>query len=488
VNSRKIRPVVKYVPPRAPWPWQKEARDKMRGRKVFALLMAMRTGKTKTLLDDYGELEAEGLCVNLMVTAPGGVYETWRTAAEEELSSGLLSRMTIHVWTSGNGVGERRRRRAFMEARGPRLLVMNIEALSSVEEARQMAVDFLSSAVSMLAVDESTTIKNSGARRSKFVIKSLGPLAAYRRILSGLPSPRSPLDVYAQFAFLDWRIIGHRSEWTFKMRYAIQVRRQFGGRSFLVVTGYQNVEELQKLIEPYSYRKLLEDCYELPEKMYSIRYVDMTPEQRRLYKELKEFATTQIASEKHVTATIVIVQMLRLHQILCGHVVDEEGVEHSVPENKTRALLDLLEEYDGKAIIWCSYDADILKVSAALDKEYGKGSCARFWGGNRREREAEERRFKGDPACRFMAATPAAGGKGRMWAVANLVIYYSSTNDLEHRSQSEERPQAVNKKDHVSYVDLICRGTVEEKFLHALRQKINLSSMITGDSWREWVV
>lgn len=482
------QPAIAYVPPREPWPWQKEARDKMRGKAVFALLMAMRTGKTKTLLDDYGELEAMGLCVNLMVTAPGGAYETWLAAAHEELSSGLLSRMTIHIWRSGNGVGEKRRRRAFSEAKGPRLLIMNIEALSSVDDARELARAFLCSAISMLAIDESTTIKNHGARRSKFVIDKLGPLASFRRILSGLPTPRSPLDLYAQFAFLDWRIIGHRSEWTFKMRYAKMVRRQMGGRAFWQVVGYQNVEELQGLIEPYSYRKLLEDCYELPEKMYSIRPVEMTREQRRLYNELREFATTAIGGEDHITATIVIVQMLRLHQILCGHVVDELGVEHTVPENKTRELMDLLEEYDGKAIIWCSYDADIVKVHAAIEKEYGRGSCARFWGGNMREREGEEKRFKGDPSCRFMVATPAAGGKGRQWSVANLVVYYSSTNDLEHRSQSEERPQAVGKKDHVAYVDLIHKGTVEEKFLDALRGKINLAAMITGDSWREWVV
>jgi len=113
---------------------------------------------------------------------------------------------------------------------------------------------------------------------------------------------------------------------------------------------------------------------------------------------------------------------------------------------------------------------------------------ARFWGGNVSSREEEERRFKEDPRCRFMVATPHAGGRGRTWDVADLVVYHSSTNNLEHRDQSEQRVQGVGKTRQVDYVDLICPGSVEDKILKALRQKIDLAGMITGDDFREWIV
>jgi hypothetical protein len=127
-------------------------------------------------------------------------------------------------------------------------------------------------------------------------------------------------------------------------------------------------------------------------------------------------------------------------------------------------------------------------VAAALKDKYGEGSVALFWGGNIREREGEDKRFKEDPKCRFMVATPGAGGRGRRWDVANLVVYYSSTNNLEHRDQSEERAKDMTKTDSTAYVDLIVPGSIDEKFIHALRRKIDLASVITGDAYREWLV
>jgi hypothetical protein len=493
-----------YEPARAPWAHQKEGLAKRRGRggevaEAFAYLLGMRLGKTKMLLDDFGELEEVGEVINLMIVAPGGVYKTWSGAGTEEkgaveidFSPDLLRRTKVHVWESGDSALRTRLREEFMkETDKCRVLIMNVEALSSVKKAREMARRFLSLGPAMLAIDESTIIKNYKAIRTRFIVETLGSLAAYRRILSGLPTPRSPLDIWSQFYFLDWRILGAKSYWAFAAQYATIEKKRFGrGPSFTRVKpdSYHDIDRIQKLIEPYSYRKTLDEVYDLPPKSWAFRDVEMTKEQDEKYQEMKTYATTRIAEEKHVTATIVIVQIMKLHQICCGHVSDEEGEVHPIPENRTAAMLELFEEYDGKAIIWASYDYDVKRIAEAIDKEYGEGSCARFWGGNQKVREVEERRFLSDPLCRFMVATPAAGGRGRTWTVANLVVYFSSTYDLEHRSQSEERPQGVGKKQSVHYVDLRIRGTVEEKIIRALRDKIDLATVITGDTYKEWLI
>jgi SNF2 family DNA or RNA helicase len=246
---------------------------------------------------------------------------------------------------------------------------------------------------------------------------------------------------------------------------------------------------------PHSFRVLLKDCYDLPPKTYQVREVPLTDEQERLYREMRDYATAKLSEQEHVTATIVITQMLRLHQILCGHVRNDLGEVREVSENRTDAVMEVLEEYgpDGKAIIWACYDPDVQKIAARLAREYGPGSVARFWGGNRSTREEEEAKFKTDPQCRFMVATAAAGGRGRTWDMADLVIYYASKNDLEHREQSEERPQNVGKVNSVLYVDLVAvpswgGTTVDHKFLNALRGKIDMAATISGDDWREWIV
>ena len=478
-----------YTPPLKPWPHQAEALRRLEGQENFALLMAMRTGKTKTLLDDYGRLEAAGEVTNLLVIAPGGVYRTWRGAAEEHLSSDLAKRALIGIWTSGAGKQQQYIFDAFMAATNrPRILLLNVEALSSVKRAREACLQFMEQGPTMVAADESTMLKNPSAKRTKFLIKEVAGRAKFRRILSGLPSPKSPLDLYSQFEFLDWNILGFKSFYAFRARYAVIQRTWFGGRNVPLVVGYQNIDELHKKIASSSYRVMLEDCYDLPPKIYTRREVALTSEQTRLYKEMKLFSTAKISEMEHVTATIVIAQILRLHQILCGHVTDENGKRHLIPELRTKALLELLAEYDGKAIIWCSYDWNVQKVSAELKREYGQNAVARFWGGNARSREEEEQRFLHDPECLYMVATAAAGGRGRTWTVAGLVIYYSNTNDLEHRAQSEERAQGINKNESVEYVDLVAPGTVDETIIKALRKKIDLSSAITGDNYKEWLI
>ena len=255
-----------------------------------------------------------------------------------------------------------------------------------------------------------------------------------------------------------------------------------------VIKKYKNEDELAKIIAPHSYRVRLEDCYDMPQKVYMRREVSLTKEQKRVYDELRTTAMAELQSKDFVTAPMVITRLLRMHQVLCGHVVDEEGKHHTIPENRTKELLGLLEEYDGKAIIWCSYDHDIRKVSEALMKRYGADAVARFWGGNTKTREAEEEQFKSDPKCRFICATASAGGRGRTWSVANLMAYYSNTNNLEHRMQSEERGEGVGKTVPMAVVDLVVPGTVDEKLIHALRKKLTMATTINGDNYKEWLI
>lgn len=478
-----------YVPRFPPYGHQIEALRRLEGQEAFALFMEMRTGKTKVTLDDFGRLELAGKAQDLMVIAPGGVYRTWARAAADHLSSDLLSRAAIQVWESGASATKARRLKAFLEARDrPRIFLVNVEALSSVKAAREASLAFLGARKSVLVVDESTIIKSPSAKRTKFINRDLASLADYRRILSGLPSPKSPLDIYSQFEFLDWRILGFRSFYAFRARYAEMWTADYGGRSVPIVKGFRDLEDLQRRIAPSTFRWLLKDCYDLPPKAYMIREVELTPDQKRIYAEMRDTATAQLSATDHATATVVIAQILRLHQILCGHITDENGVAHEIPENRTRELLSLLEDYAGKAIVWCSYDRDVQKVAAALAEDYGEGSVARFWGGNKSTREAEEARFLKDPECRWMVATAAAGGRGRTWTVADLTVYFSNTADLEHRSQSEERTQGVGKDAPCTYVDLMVPGTVDEKMINALRAKIDLSTAVTGDGYKEWLI
>lgn len=483
----------KYLPKRQADEYQAKALKKMRGREYFALLMAMRMRKSKCLIDDFGEMELAGKVQDLVVIAPGGVIRTWIDVLKGDLSDDLRERLLVHLWQSGSGVGLNRDRKAFLtEKHGPRALLMNVEALSRPGDARVFIKAFLGQRKSVVGIDESTRIKNK-SKRTDFIIKHIKPAANYRRNLSGLATPRSPLDLFFQFEFLDWKILGFRSWYAFRAHVAYMKQEWFGGRSVMLIDKDQGnngfkpeaIKELQKLIAPHSYR--VEFRPQVP-TTYTIREVEMTKEQTKAYAEMKKFATTQLSSQAHVTATVVIAQIMKLHQIICGHVKDELGVEHLIPENKTASLLELLDDYGGKAIIWCSYDTDVRKVAKALADEYGEKAVARFWGGNVKTREQEAAAFKTKAECRFIVATPDSGGMGQTWDMADLAVYYSSKDNLEHREQSEQRPMGRDKTRGVDVVDLIAPNTVEVKILEALRAKINMATTINGDNYREWLL
>jgi SNF2 family DNA or RNA helicase len=489
-----------YLSKRKPRVKQAEALAAIRNspdRHAFGLRMAMRTGKTKVVADDFGELHDAGLVDDLLIIAPAGLYKTWwRPETNDGLVADwpddLIERASVHIWKSGSygSTKAKRELEQFLNHKsGPRVLIMNIEAISAVKAAQDLVLKFVKGKRRVYcAIDESTIIKKPGTERTKFCLGKLKLLCDYRRILSGLIAPRSPLDLWAQFAFLDLNILGHNSFRTFQSRYAVTRKMEAGGRRFDMVVGFQNVDELYGKIAPWSFRCRLEDCYDLPATEYVFLDVELTKEQKEVYRNLKEYATAELAANTHVTATSVITQMIRLHQVLCGHTADEDGNVHIIKENRTQALLDYLEHYDGKAIIWASYDLDVQKIATALTKEYGEGSVARFWGGNRSTRDQEELRFKTDPACRFIVATPAAGGRGRTWDVADLNIYYSCLNDLEQRAQSEERGRAVGKTKPMLNVDMRAPGTIEERFVKALRDKIDISTVINGDNYMEWLI
>ena len=109
--------------------------------------------------------------------------------------------------------------------------------------------------------------------------------------------------------------------------------------------------------------------------------------------------------------------------------------------------MDVLEEIEGKAIIWAHYQRDIKKIIKAISKKYGPDSVVDYYGLTPQdERQDNIRKFQNDPKCRFIIGTPQTGGYGITLTQANTVIYYSNGYDLEKRLQSEDRAHRIGQK------------------------------------------
>jgi len=468
-----------------PYKHQLKALDMSWHKETFAYFMEMGTGKTKVLIDNMSMLYDKGKINGVLIIAPKGVINTWY---KQEIPAHMPDHIdNVSVLWQANITQSQQDKLDTLFATGHdfHILIMNVEAFSTIKGVK-FAYKFIASHKTLMVVDESTTIKNPKAKRTKNIIK-LSKFAKYRRILTGSPVTRNPLDLYSQCEFLSPWHLDSQSFYSFRNRYAEMKTMNFGGRSVQVVAFYKNLSELSEKLKPFSYRVLKEDCLDLPPKIYMKRIIQLTPEQDKLYKQMKEQALAEMNGEKMTTAT-ALTQLMRLQQITCGHFKGDDAEIQDIKHNRLNELMDVLEEVEGKAIIWAHWQRDVKIIKDALSKEYGPGSVVDYYGltpQDQRQKNKDNFQIKDD--VRFFVGTPQTGGYGITLTAANTVIYYSNGYDLEKRLQSEDRAHRIGQTSSVTYVDIIADKTVDQKIVKALKNKINIASKIMGEELRSWI-
>ena len=468
-----------------PYAHQLTALEKSWNKETYAYFMEMGTGKTKVLIDNASMLYDKGKIDGLLIVAPKGVIGTWYN---QELPAHLpnhVENVTV-LWQANITKGQSKKLGTlFKTGEELHVLIMNVEAFSTTK-GTDFAAKFISSHNTLMAIDESTTIKNPKAQRTKNILK-LSTRTKYRRIMTGSPITKNPLDLYSQCEFLSPWLLDYTSYYAFRNRYAEMKTMHIHGRSIQVVDKFQNLGELSETLQGFSYRVLKEDCLDLPDKNFTKRQITLTPDQRKLYNQMKETALAHLNGKQATTMT-VLTQLMRLHQITCGHFTADDGTIQRVASNRVNELIEILSEMEGKAIIWAHFQWDIKDIIKEIVKVYGPGSVVDYYGLTpQSERQDNIRKFQDDPKCRFMVGTPSTGGYGITLTAANTVIYYSNGYDLEKRLQSEDRAHRIGQKKNVTYVDIIAEDTVDEKIVKALRKKINIASEVLGEELRDWI-
>jgi len=468
-----------------PYKHQLTALEKSWNKDNFAYFMEMGTGKTKVLIDNLAMLYDKGRVDGALIVAPKGVIGTWYN---QELPTHLpnhIENVSVLWQPNINKKQKEKLDTLFETGEDLHILIMNVEAFST-EKGTEFAKKFLRSHKSLVAIDESTTIKNPKAKRTKN-ITDLSQLAKYRRIMTGSPVTKNPLDLYSQCEFLHPYLLDFTSYYAFRNRYAEMKTLHMHGRQIQIVSHFKNLGELSDTLKNFSYRVLKEDCLDLPDKIYIKRNISLTTEQQKVYESMKEKALA-ILNGKQVTSVSALTQLMRLHQITCGHFVADDGSVQEVKSNRLNELMDVLEEIEGKAIIWAHYQHDIKKIIKSIEKVHGPGSVVDYYGLTAQEhRQPNIKKFQEDDKCRFIVGTPQTGGYGITLTQANTVVYYSNGYDLEKRLQSEDRAHRIGQKKCVTYVDIMAEDTVDEKIVKALRKKINIASEVLGEDLRDWI-
>jgi SNF2 family DNA or RNA helicase len=475
-------------------------------------------GKTKVTLDTAALLFERKHIRGLLIVAPNDVHSQW---IEEQLPEHLPRRIKVRtaIWEASSA----KRVRQCTELLKPlpnrlHVLAMNYEAFAT-KRGPALAKKFLQTYPSLFVADESHEIKSPKAQRTRALWK-LAPLAFARRILTGTPTGGVPFDLFAQFYFLDPRILGFDSFLTFKHRYG-RWQKEYArsktqidpntGRPKLIeyesLIEYVHLDELYARVEPYVFRQRKQDCLDLPPKMYQTLPTHLSKAQKAVYNELLdqgllllsraekglpvEVLSLEDAEEEELAARlpdpagrmtmkIKLTLLLRLQQAAAGFLTDDSKQTHMIDGTweklpRMTATLEYIQQLlgnPGKVIVWGHFRA-ALEALALAARQLDVPSVM-VHGGVKGEARAEAiRRFKDkDSECRLMIAHPRTLGTGQNFAVAQTCIYYTNSYSLIQRTQSEDRVHRIGQLGAVTIADVIAKDApCDLAVLGAIKQK-----------------
>jgi SNF2 family DNA or RNA helicase len=482
---------------------QLEALRRMNGVDFFGLFMEQGTGKTWTILADAERLYASGKIDGLLVIAPKGVHTNWvRREIPMHMEGAIISR----AWASGMGkrarahVDEILRPREDGETVPLRVFAINIDALNT-KDGLAFARQFLLCTKSMIAVDESSRIKNPDAARTRAIMK-LRPLAKFARIATGTPITNAPMDIFSQMEFLESGLLGTTSYRAFTAQYAelmspnhpmmkeLIKRNPKAAHAQMVMKNsdgtprWKNLDKLQALLMPHVFRVLKRECLDLPEKIFQQVYFDLGLAQMKAYELMKKDFRIEVG-DGAVLAVAELAALIKLQQITSGFVMQpKNGGLMYVGEDNPRldALMGIVSESPQKTIIWARFKEELRTISAALRKA-GKKVVEYHGDVGTADRELAIDGFQNGDVDVFVGQ-PQSGGIGITLTAAELVVYYSNDFNLETRLQSEDRAHRIGTKRNVVYIDLVAAGTIDESIARALQRKSGVASTILGDGSR----
>lgn len=450
-----------------------------------ALHMEQGTGKTKTFIDINSIRHERGLVDFTIIICPKSLMQNW----VEELAKHSPIPYEVVKWktpTTKKLLGDLKYTFAkSMDSLGILgYLVVNTDTFSTKNISHILDLVGRGGDKVSVVIDECTSIKNPSTIRTKNILKMF-QFTSYKMELTGTPITNKPLDIYSQFAFLDPAFLGFSSYTMFKKRYAKLILCSNYGRSYYQIDGYKNLDELKEKISKHAFRILKKDCLDLEDKIYlPDRVIQMSPEQKQIYTSMKETLMASIEGENVVIAKTPLVKILRLDQITSGFYIDEDNTVVNIPgpNPKLNELLECIEEYSGKIVIWCVYRYSIKLVQEALKKIYGDESVVTFYGDNSEEERNEAKdRFNNDDSCRFFISNR-TGCKGLTLISSSDNIYYENDYDIETRLQSEDRTHRIGQTKGVTYTNLVVKGTVNEKILQSQKNKVRFQDLILKDA------
>lgn len=345
---------------------------------------------------------------------------------------------------------------SFKEKQGKRT-VMRFPIAEKIQELCDRGI------IGMIAFDEAHKAKNPDSQQGKALlsIDCKGPKIP----MSGTFVLNNPLDLYLP---LKWAGFETHSFYAYKQHYCTM--GGFGGKE---IVGYKNLDELRSMVSKVMLRRVKGDVLDLPPKVHTIEWVDAYPEQKSLYKDVRDQVRDNI--DKVKVHPDPLSEMLRLRQVTGYPGILSSTVTKSAKMDRMEELVEDEVSVGGKAIIFSNW-SEMTNVIRHKLKKYNPAYITGEVGSVQRMEEKD--RFQNDPNCKVMIGTIGALGTGFTLTAAQLVIFVDEPWNRGIKDQAEDRAHRIGTRGTVRVVTILTRDTVDEGVYNLVQKKGKMADLL----------
>ena len=335
-------------------------------------------------------------------------------------------------------------------------LITNVESLRNEEIVKELQVLCKKGIIGMVAADEVHKMKNPTSQQGKGFLKIQ---ADCQIAMTGTPLMNTPLDLYI---ILKWLGYEKHTFYSFKNHYCVM--GGFGGHE---VVGYRYLDELQSQLDEIMLRRLKRDVLDLPEKIHSIEYVEMTPRQEQIYKEVTNVIKMNIDQIK--MSNNPLAELIRMRQATGYTGILSSTIQESAKLDRMEELVDEAVQNGKKVVIFSNWTQMTLPIYNRLAVKY-QGTY--ITGEVDSDQRAENvRRFQEDDACKFVVGTIGAMGTGLTLTAGTVEIFMDEPWNRANKEQAEDRCHRVGTTENITIYTLVCKGTIDERIHELVEQK-----------------
>lgn len=338
-------------------------------------------------------------------------------------------------------------------------LITNIETLRDKAFTSYLKELTRSGEIGMVVVDEIHKCKNPTSQQGK----ALHSLNSFYKIgLSGTPLLNSPVDTYN---ILKWIGVERHSFSAFKERYCVQ-------DNFGQVTGYRNLKELKNLVMDNMLRRTKEQVLDLPEKIRSVDYVDMSADQTKIYNEVRTKLIEDI--DKVMLSTNPLAETIRLRQATGNpEVLTTKKVKSAKFERALEIIQECIEN-NQSVIVFSNWE----KVISPFSEQVKSIAPCYLVTGETDDKFEVIEQFTSDSKSAVICGTIGALGTGFTLTKATTVIFLDSPWTKGEKDQAEDRAHRIGATSTVSVITLVCKNTVDETIEDIVASKGEIADYI----------